>query len=190
LHPFVVSAPNARGRLRSALRPLPVLIGWLVLISAWGLLGAQLDVNGPTRPPTAPFFTFAALFIASVVAAVPIGFVRRAHRALELLLWGAIAAVALEFWYVVMMFASTDPASDDTAAVGAMLSAVPSGGCCYCCCWRDGGSATWDCAARPAVRSGRPERPFRATKVPPGERTPPVPSRRLRGSLCHTRVCV
>jgi hypothetical protein len=59
------------------------------------------------------------------VAAAPIGFVRRAHRALELLLWAAVAALALEFWYVVMMFASTDPTSDDTAAVGGLLSAAP-----------------------------------------------------------------
>lgn len=109
----------------TVLRPLPTLIGWILVISAWGLLGAQLNVNGPSQPPHTPFVVFGALFVVSVLVAAPIGFVLRAHRWADLLLWAAIAMVAMAFWYVVMMIASTDPTSDDTAAVGVVLMGVP-----------------------------------------------------------------
>lgn len=120
-----VGDANRGSNLPSLLRPLPVLVGWLILISAWGLLGANLNVNGPARPPNGPFFVFGALFGVAVLAAVPIGFVRRVYGAVELLLWAAIALVALELCYGVMMIASTDPTSDDTAVVGGVLMAVP-----------------------------------------------------------------
>jgi hypothetical protein len=124
-HPVPVSDASRGSNLPTVLRPLPVLVGWLILISAWGLLGAKLNVNGSARPPNGPFIVFGALFVVALLAAVPIGFVRRVYGALDLLLWAAIALVALELWYGVMMIASTDRTSDDTAVVGAMLIAVP-----------------------------------------------------------------
>lgn len=120
----MVTAKTRHDRL-GMFKPIPVLAGWLVLVSAWGLLGAELNVNGPPHPITSTEAVFGGLFLAILLAAAPIGFARRSHRLLDLLVWAAIVTGALEFWYVVMMVASSDPTSDDTAAVGMLLTVVP-----------------------------------------------------------------
>lgn len=106
-------------------RPGVLVTAWVLLVSTWGVFGTQLDLNGPPRPATDADIACGALFLMSVVAAIPIGAAVRRRRFVDLLWLAAVGTAAEEFWYVATMFASSDPASDTTAVGGVFLSAIP-----------------------------------------------------------------
>jgi hypothetical protein len=100
-----------------------LVILWVALQSAWGGLGAQLNLNGPSQPGQQPMLWLCfGLFLTAVLAHAPAGHHLSALPVRRLLLLALFDTVLLECWYVITMFASSDPRSDTTAAVGVLLS--------------------------------------------------------------------
>lgn len=102
-----------------------LLAGWIVIASAAGFLGTQLDLDGPPHPATTGDVVYLGLFLASLVVAFPIGAALRRHRVVDLLWIAAVMTAVQEFWYVLIMATSADATADTRAAAFFVMSVAP-----------------------------------------------------------------